>query len=542
MTAPDTPRHPTGQAPAVARLVEDANAAIGSGQPGRAVELLDRALALAPADGEIHRTMGVAALMSGQGTKAVEHLRRAHAAAPDDATIHMTLGSALFETGAVEEGLAHLERTCELAPEAAAAWYNYGRALQVAHRMEPARVALERAVALEPDSIQARNTLATTLISLGDTDAATAALRESLRRQPGHAGTWYVLGNLKTERFSRDDAALLTRLFQQPGTSDEARVMLGYALGMALEDQGEYARAFDAIQETNALKRRYVDWDRDRERHRVDAIAQAFAQAPPAPADPALGREVIFVVCLPRSGSTLTEQILASHPEVEGGDEMPALGQVLDEESLRRKQPFPDWVPAASSADWQRMGQAYLARTRHLRGQRPRFTDKSVDNWAYVGAALAMLPGARVVNSRRDPLETCFACYRQLFAAGCAFSYDLDDMVGYYAGYERLSALWRQRFPQRYFEHVYESLQRDAEGQIRRLLEFCHLPFDPACLEWHRTRRTVRTISSTQVREPLRKDTARGARYGARLDPLRERLQAALNPLRLPDLPRNAGA
>ena len=138
-----------------------------------------------------------------------------------------------------------------------------------------------------------------------------------------------------------------------------------------------------------------------------------------------------------------------------------------------------------------------------------------------------MLPGARVVNARRDPLETCFACYRQLFATGIHFSYDLDDIVDYYAGYVRLGALWRQRFPRQYFDHDYEALTQDAEAQIRRLLQACGLPFDAACLAYHQTPRAVLTISSAQVRQPLQGGTARAPRYGDRLDPLRERLRAA---------------
>ena len=233
------------------------------------------------------------------------------------------------------------------------------------------------------------------------------------------------------------------------------------------------------------------------------------------------------MVCLPRSGSTLTEQILASHPEVVGGDEVQALPDILDEESRRRGLPFPQWVPAATAADWHRLGEEYLARTSRWRSQRPRFTDKNVSNWAFVGAALAMLPGARVVNSRRDPLETCFAGYRQLFATGVHFSYDLDDMVDYFAGYDRLATLWRRQFPLQYFDHEYESLQRDPEGQIRRLLDFCGLPFDAACLAFHQTPRTVLTVSSAQVRQPLRRDTARASLYGDKLEPLRARLRAA---------------
>ena len=307
-----------------------------------------------------------------------------------------------------------------------------------------------------------------------------------------------------------------------------AALLLGFTLAQALEDQGAYAMAFDVLARANALKRGSVYWSRQEESARVDAIADAFTRPLPVPLDATLGKEVIFVVCLPRSGSTLTEQILASHPQVDGADEIQALPQILIEESGRRGQAFAQWVPSASAEDWQRLGHEYLERTRRWRQDRPRFTDKNVDNWAFVGAALAMLPGARVVNSRRDPLETCFALYRQLFGNGSIhYSYDLDDIAGYYAGYARLSRLWQQRYPDRYFDHEYEALQSDPEAQIRRLLGFCGLPFDPACLAFHQSSRSVLTISAAQVRQPLRHDTARSTRYGDKLDPLRVRLGAS---------------
>jgi tetratricopeptide (TPR) repeat protein len=511
----------------VSRLLREAGMALSLDQAALAEQLLDKALALAPSNIEVRRLMGVAALMGGDHPRAISHLRDVLAAAPDDATVNMTLGNALFETGETDAGLACLQHACELAAGAAAAWYNFGRALQVSSRMEQAREALRQAVAIDPGYARARNALATVLTNLGDISSAVAILRETLRMQPDNADAWFALGNMKTEPFDSEDAARLHSLFHQPGVSDDSRILLGFTLAKAMEDQADYAAAFDAVREANALKRRHLYWDRSEERARVDAIANAFSAPLPEPLDATLGQEVIFVVCLPRSGSTLTEQILASHPEVVGGDEVQALPDILDEESRRRGLPFPQWVPAATAAEWHRLGEAYLARTRHWRLQHPRFTDKNVSNWAFVGAALAMLPGARVVNSRRDPLETCFAGYRQLFATGVHFSYDLDDMVDYFVGYARLSGLWRQKFPQQYFDHEYEALQRNPEGQIRRLLDFCRLPFDDACLAFHQTPRTVLTVSSAQVRQPLRQDTARASLYGDRLEPLRARLRLA---------------
>ena len=527
MSTPVAPHSGSQDGAALSRLLHAARHALGVGQTGAARRALAQALLLAPGDAEAHRLLGIAALMDGDSRRAVVHLRDALAARPQDATIHMTLGNALFETGAADAGLDSLQRACELAPDDAAAWYNLGRALQVSARLQPACDALRRAVALAPDYVKARNALATVLTNLGDASAAVATLRETLRRHPGNAEAWFALGNLKTERLDGDDVARLRSLFRQPGQPDDARILFGFTLAKALEDQADYPAAFDVVAEANAIRRRELYWSRDEERARIEAIARAFAQPLPAPLDATLGYEVIFVTSVPRAGSTLVEQILASHPEVDGGDEIPVLPEILDEESERRGCAFPAWVPAATAKDWHRLGLEYLERTRHWGRQHRRFTDKNISNWAFVGAALAMLPGARVVNARRDPLETCFACYRQLFATGVHFSYDLDDMVDYYAGYARLCALWRQRFPGQYFDHDYEALTQDAEAQIRRLLQACELSFDPACLAYHQTPRAVLTISSAQVRQPLHRDTARGPRYGDRLDPLRARLHAA---------------
>ncbi len=512
--------------PAAAALLVEARRALSGGRPALAEESLLRVLAVAGDCTEAHRLLGIAALMGNNPSKAIEHLRCALSSSPDDATLIMNLGSALVETGHSEAGLGYLQRACELAPESVASWYNLGKGLQFCACVERAREVLQRAVAIDPGYTQARNALATVLSSLGDTSAAAAINRETLRRQPDCATAWFALANLKVERFSQGDVAQLQSQLARANLSDDDRLLLGFTLAQALEDRGDYPTALDVLNQANAHKRRSVYWSRQEEQARVRAIADAFSGPLPEPLDATLGKEVIFVVCLPRSGSTLTEQILASHPQVHGGDEIPVLPEILNEESGRRRQPFPGWVLSATAADWHRMGHAYLARTRHWHADRPRFTDKNVDNWAFVGAALAMLPGARVVNSRRDPLETCFALYRQLFGNGSVhYSYDLDDIVGYYAGYARLSRLWQQRSPQQYFDHAYEALQADPEAQIRRLLNFCGLPFDPACLAFHQSTRTVLTISAAQVRQPLRRDTARSARYGATLDPLRARLR-----------------
>jgi Flp pilus assembly protein TadD len=522
--APPSQGHVELSPTAIQHLVE-ARAALSRGQLELAEQSLARAQALAPESAEMHRLSGIAALMGNNAPKAIIHLRRALSIHPDDPTLNMNLGSALIETGESDAGLEYLQRACELTPESASTWYNLGKGLQFCAHMERARDALQRALAIEPGYLQARNTLATVLSSLGDTRAAVATHRETLRHRPDCAAAWFALANLKVEPFNANDIAQLQSQLARADLPDDSRLLLAFTLAQALEDHGDHALAFDVLSGANAMKRRNVRWNRHEEQARVEAIANAFAQPLPAPLDATLGSQVIFVVCLPRSGSTLTEQILASHPQVEGADEILTLPQLLNEESARRGQPFPAWVPAATAEDWLRLGHEYLARTPQ---HGLRFTDKNVDNWAFVGAALAMLPGARVVNSRRDPLETSFALYRQLFGNRSAhYSYDLDDIVAYYAGYARLCGQWQQRYPGRFFDHDYEALQATPETQIRRLLDFCELPFDPACLAFHQSSRTVLTISAAQVRQPLRRNTSRNARYGDRLDPLRAKLRAA---------------
>lgn len=507
--------------PAAARLLESADAALARKQPDAAEAALIGVLALAPGCVEAHRLLGTAEHARGNYKQAAAILSQVLASKPDDALIHMNLGISLHAFGELEAGLSNLQRACDLAPDFAPAWFNLGKMLELQGRSVEAIAALHHALGLDPGHVAARIVLAQAQTSLGAVAQASANYREVLRHQPGHPDVWTGLSNLKTERLSKSDVVQLQRALHAPKLSLQARVSLGFALARALEDQADFRAAFRALGEANGLKRRQMNWNASAARGELQAIIDAFAKPFRGPTDEGLGEEVIFIVCLPRSGSTLTEQILASHPQVEGAGELTDLQQVIDDESARRKQPFPRWAGAATAEDWRRLGQDYLARTERWRRHKPQFTDKNLLNWRLVGAAMAMLPRARVVNSRRDPVETCFGCYRQLFAGGSDFSYDLDDMASYWHDYDRLSRHWQRLFPDRFFEHVYEALQADPEAQVRRLLAFCGLEYDPACLEFHRTQRTVRTASAAQVREPLRQDTARSALYGDLLNPLR---------------------
>lgn len=508
------------------RLLAQAGEHLERRDVARAIPLVEGARALEPNHPEVLRLWSVAQTLAGNPVAATAALRRAIAARPDDALLHNNLGSALRASGDMEGAVIAFRRATELASTLAAAWYNLGRTLKSLALSEEAGTALERAVSLAPRHVSARIVYGDNLKALGHIDEAETAYRKALRQRPDAAFAWWGLANLKTVRFDAADALVLTRCFEQANVAEDERAVLGFALVKALEDQDRYADAFAVLRQANALRRKQQPWDAAAFGRTVDAIIATFPQQPATtPAKPgARGHEVVFIVSMPRSGSTLIEQIIAAHPEVEGAGELSDLSSVIEDESRRRGVPFPEWVAAATDDDWKRLGESYLERTARWRERHARFTDKSLLNGPYVGAAAAMLPGARFVHCRRDAVETALSCYRQWFNHSQAFSYDLDDIAAYRRDHERLMTFWTQRLPGTFFTQVYEELLADPESAVRRLLDFCGLPFDPACLEFHRSGRSVRTASAAQVREPLRRDTGRAVRYGASLEPLRRAL------------------
>ena len=520
--------HSASLPPAAAQWLARAREEWRRRQSDAAERSIRQALALAPDSADALRMLGIMAQHRGDHATAADCFRRVLPAWPDDSDLRVGLGIALHERGEVDEAKSQLRRACELAPASASAWFNLGEALWRQVHAEEAISALRRALELAPAHLPARLSLAKAQASLGQVDAAVAAFREVLRLDPGNAEGWFGLSNLNTVRFDAADVASLRQAMTADAQSPRHRELLGFSMAKALEDQGDYAQAFEMFRQANASRRQRVHWNAAGERRRVEDIQRIFTHDTPPALDPTLGREAIFIVSVPRSGSTLVEQILASHPEVEGANEIKDMSQVVDAETRRRHSAFPLWVPHASAADWQRLGREYLARTAPWRRNKPRFTDKSLVTWYLVGAALAMLPAARVVVVRRDPVETCLACFRQLFTEQSGFTCDLDEMADYCIDFIRLTRFWLERYPGQVLDLEYETLVAEPEPTIRRLLDFCGLPFDPACLAFHKTARAVLSApSAAQVRQPMRRDTARSARYGDKLDGLRRRLRDA---------------
>ncbi|EIM04051.1 sulfotransferase [Rhodanobacter denitrificans] len=509
-----------GLSPEVVRLLGEAGDAMTGGELERAAAALAAALALAPESTEALRLSAQLQQLRGEHAQAVAILREALAKDPRDAVLHISLGVALQSSGENEAALSALQRACELAPDFAPAWFNRGRMFQLLGRPAGAITALHRALDVDPGHLAARLLLASAQADLGAEVQAAANYREVLRREPGQPEAWSGLAALDAERFSSDDVARLQQVLQAPQPTPRARIQLGFALARALEDQADYRAAFRALRKANGWRHRQLNWNAASMCAHVDAMLAAFAEPLAGAADAALGEQVIFLMALPHAGAALTGQILAAHPYVGGVDESPDLQRVIGEESARRGRPLLQWIGAATPADWARLGRDYLARTAPVCRGRPRFVDAYRLNWRVAGVALAMLPGARVVHCRRDALETCFACYRQLFASGHDFSYDLDDIASYWRDHERLGRHWQRLFPQRYLEHDYEALLAEPEAQVQRLLAFCGLEVDPACLAGFR-HGPAQARTALRGRQPWPREPALAARYGAELDRLR---------------------
>ena len=458
----------------------------------------------------------------GRAQAAVQALQQALALRPDDALLHNEIGGAYERIGDNARALAAFQRASELAPQLSAAWSNLSRQLAGHGESAAAIAALRCAIELQPRNLRSRAALADILRKQGRFDEAIAQYRGILVIDQRSGSAWWNLAQLKPMPLTQDDVATMRQVLRRADVAENDRIAIHFALAIAQESARDFASAFAELQTGHALASQKEPYDAADFSAELDAILKAFSPAP-ARAEPAQGDEIVFIASLPRSGSTLTEQILASHSQIEGSSELHDLGEVLMAECARLRRPFTDWVRTHSPQEWHALGQAYLARTQRWRKKRPRMTDKMPANWMYVGAILAMLPDARVVICRRDPLETCLACYRYIFAKH-PYTHDFASLAAHWCDFDRASRQWQQQFPDRVRVQVYEELVADPDAQIRELLAFCGLGFEEACLNFHTTERDVNTPSAAQVREPLRKDTARSGKYGALLDPLRKEL------------------
>src|SRR6056297_3028378 len=376
---------------------------------------------------------------------------------------------------------------------------NYDEALAVLDRLiesidNPAHVQMLRGHALK---------------TVGRHDDAVDAYRAAYRSRPSLGDAWWSLANMKTFEFSDEQLARMESQVDASGLGRVDEYHLCFALGKAFEDREQYARAFEFYARGNRLKKDELRYSADRMQADFDRQKAFFT---PERVQTFSGRGIeapdpIFIVGLPRAGSTLVEQILASHSQIDGTLELPnilATAHRLNGRLERGQEPrYPGVLAALAPEKFAEMGQQYIDETRIHRQDAPYFTDKMPNNFRHVGLILSIMPNARIIDARRALMSCCFSGYKQLFAEGQEFTYSLDDIGRYYAGYVDLMAHWKSLYPDSILQVDYENVVDALEPQVQRMLDFLGLDFEPGCVEFHRTQRSVRTASSEQVRKPI---------------------------------------
>ena len=464
-------------------------------------------------------------------------LERALEMAPDFFQCWMDLGLTRQEQDRLDDAADAFRRAQRLKPDRPGPYAAVGTALALAGRHEEAIQHFQTALEKDPNFANARTGLGHVLKTIGEQDRAVEAYHECIRRQPWHGETWWSLADLKTFRFDAEDIQTMEKQLENESLAEEYRVGFHFALGKAFEDAGDYDRAFDHYKVGNDNRRQREQYDpvetQDSHDRLIEVFNKDFLQARRGRGDPS--NAPIFIVGLPRSGSTLIEQILASHPDVEGTHELPELSRVARSTGKARQDRavYPAAVAELSDEQLRELGNDYLGRaTRHRALETPRFTDKMPNNFAHVGFVSLILPNAKIIDARRHPLDSCLGSYKQLFARGQPFTYDLFELGEFYLQYRRLMDHWHTVLPGKVLDVQYEHVVDDLEPQVRRLLEHCELPWDDACLKFYESSRAVKTASSEQVRKPIYTSSKhRWRNYERQLEPLIEILEPVLHEL-----------
>ena len=485
-----------------------------------------------PADAEALAMMGELYLKQGRNADAATLLAEAVRIEPAQSGARFNLANALFQQKKAVDALSALAPLLTAQPRHPAYLNLKAACLALIDEHEEVNQIYEALLAVYDRQPRIWLNYGHSLRAVGRQDEAVSAYRRSIALAPGLGEAYWSLANLKVIRFSEDEEAAMRTQAQNPKLSDDDRIHLHYALGKALEDEKRYGASFEQYAAGAAVRLKAAPYDRS-EISGLVACTKALltpeflaAREGAGAQDPA----PIFILGLPRSGSTLIEQILASHSAVEGTMELPDIGHLAQEliaqsEGARDIQ-YPGRLQTLQPGALQSLGEDYIRRTRvHRKLGRRFFIDKMPNNFQHMALIHLVLPKAKIIDARRHPMGACFSAFKQHFDRGQDFSYDLEDLGAYYRDYVALMAHVDQVLPGRVHRVIYEDMVEDTETEIRRLLDYCGLPFEKSCLTFYETKRSVRTVSSEQVRRPIFRE---GLDQWRNYEPYLETLKTAL--------------
>ncbi|MBN8431293.1 sulfotransferase [Microbulbifer salipaludis] len=500
--------------------------------------LLRKALRQAPDNVDAMRFLALVLQDSGKNLLDAEALlRNAIQRAPDFLPALQNLGALLLERQHWEAAGEIFARILELDERNALAWASLGHACTRRGEAEEGLAHYTRAIECNPQSAGAHMSRGHLLKTLGRQEEALAAYRESIRLNPSLGEVYWSMANLKVFQFSDEEVAAMLEQLDSDDLGEVARVHFHFALGKAFEDVRDYDRAWQHYHAGNQLQRQQVEYDPVEYQVMLDDIREQFSPefVQRHRGGGSTHEDPIFIVGLPRTGSTLIEQILASHSQVEGTEELPNIATLAASTAKYRRDNavFPRTLADFDERDFEHYARKYLAEVKHLRVMgRPYFIDKMPNNFAYVGWIKLLFPRAKIINTRRFPLDSCLGAYKQLFAKGQNFTYDMLELSDYYRDYVRMMAHWHDLFPGEILDVHYEDHMEDFEGQVRRILDYCGLPFEPQCLRFYENQRAVKTASSEQVRQPIyRSALGLWKRYEAHLGMWQEELAEVIEQL-----------
>lgn len=475
------------------------------GKTEEARACFEKVLSLNPRHANALNNLGIVLSQLDHADEAVVFYKRALAIRPDHANAYQNMGNALLKLERAEEAADAYRKCLAIVPRHFRVQYSLGNAMARLGKLEDAIAAYETALELNPGFAEAHHGIGNALQQLGKIDEAGKHFEKALVLRPDFAPAYDALSRQKKIEDEGESADSLEKLLAQKHLPTGERCAAFFALGRIYEDRGEYERSFENYRRGNEIMRE--DFDLRKHADFVNDIIEAFPAAIfekcKSMGDPS--KKPIFIVGMIRSGTTLVEQIISSHPQVFGAGELDDIKNIARnmQRALKSKKPFPGCVADMTPAVAKDAAKTYLAAVTKLSNGEPYVTDKMPGNFFHAGMIRIMFPNARIIHTKRHPLDNCLSAYFNKFQTGQQFSYDLTYLGKYYREYARLMEHWRKVLPQPFLEVQYEELVENQESMSRRIVEFCGLPWDDRCLEFHKNERPIRTASSWQVRQPM---------------------------------------